>query len=220
MSNMPLEEKTSWDDARRLEAFAGEARVNRVRVAAIIVFYARHMVDMYIQRGNAALQPYHTRVTLIVLAWSLFSAYLHWMLVRRQVAPALKYAAVIWDLAMVTLLAMAAGVNGGPRSPLLLLYFVIIASASLRLDLPLVWTATLGAMAAYCLVLMHYAWWLVGWNRYYSPDGATLRIPRSTEGIFLLALGTAGLMAGQVVRQARRLVAGYPVTVASEKEGA
>jgi len=208
-----LEDATKWDDARRLEAFAGEARVNRIRVAAIVVFYARHMVDVYVQRGNAAVQGYHTKVTLIVLAWALFSAYLHWMLVRRRVDPALKYVAVVWDLVMVTLLAMAGGINGGAKSPLVLLYFVIVASASLRLDLGLVWTATLGAMAGYCLVLMYYAWGLIGWNNYYAPENAGLRIPRSTEGIFLLALGAAGLMAGQVVRQARRLVAGYPVTV-------
>jgi len=62
--------------------------------------------------------------------------------------------------------------------------------------LGLVWTATLGAMAAYCLVLIYYAWWLIGWTKYYSTP--ELRIPRSTEAIFLLSLGAAGLMAGKL----------------------
>jgi len=175
-------------------------------------------VDVYMLRGDPAVQAYHTKVTCIVLVWALFAAYLHWMLVRRRVDPALKYVAVIWDLMMVTLLAMASGITGGPKSSLVLLYFVIVASAPLRLNLGLVWTATLAAMGAYCLVLMYYAWVVIGWSKYYAPENVGLRIPRSTEAIFLLALGAAGLMAGQVVRQARRLVAGYPVMVVGERE--
>jgi hypothetical protein len=36
----------------------------------------------------------------------------------------------------------------------------------------------------------------------------------------LLALGAAGVLAGQVIRQARRMVAGYPVEVSPPREAA
>jgi hypothetical protein len=36
--------------------------------------------------------------------------------------------------------------------------------------------------------------------------------------IFLLGLAVAGLLAGQVVRQARRLVRGYPIVVVDGEE--
>jgi len=74
------------------------------------------MIDMYMQRGQPAIAAYHAKVTGIVLAWALMAAYLHWMLVRRRIDPALKYVAVGWDLLMITLLGIAAG---GPKSPLI-----------------------------------------------------------------------------------------------------
>jgi hypothetical protein len=126
----------------------------------------------------------------------------------------LKYVSVIWDLAMVMLLGIIAR---DPRTPLMLLFFIVIASAPLRLSLKLVWVATLGAMAGYAIVLAYYAWWVIGWDKYYSTP--ELRIPRSTEFIWVLAMGVAGLLAGQVVRQMRRVCTGYPVAMGQEKKG-
>jgi hypothetical protein len=118
------------------------------------------------------------------------------------------------DLVGVTLVGIAAG---GPRSSLVALYFVVIASAPLRLSLGLVWAATVGAWGGYAALLMYYAWVVVGWERYYATPG--LRIARTEEAAWVLAMGVAGLMAGQVVRQARRLAAGYPVSVVGGGEG-
>jgi hypothetical protein len=55
--------------------------------------------------------------------------------------------------------------------------------------------------------------------RYYAP-GSPRMVPRPSEIVFLLSLGAAGLLAGQVVRQAQRLVQGYPVMVEDNKEAA
>jgi hypothetical protein len=209
------DEVQSWEAARRIESWAGEIRVNRLRLAAIIVFYVRHLVDIYVNPANRTFSGrYHLWVTLIVLAWAALVLYLHWALSQRRMGEKLKYVAVIWDLAMVTLLGIVAR---DPRTPLMLLFFVVIASASLRLSLRLVWVATLGAMAGYAIVLAYYAWWLIGWDKYYATP--ELRIPRSTEFISILAMGAAGLMAGQVVRQMRRVCIGYPVAMGQEQKG-
>ena len=209
------DENASWEAARRIESWAGEIRVNRLRLAAIIIFYVRHLIDIYVNPQNRQFNGrYHLLVTLIVLAWAALVLYLHWALSQRRMGEKLKYVSVIWDLAMVTLLGMVAR---DPRSPLLLLFFIVIASAPLRLSLRLVWVATLGAMAGYAVVLAYYAWWVIGWEKYYSTP--QLRVPRSVEAIWILSLGVAGLLAGQVVRQMRRVCTGYPVALGQETKG-
>jgi hypothetical protein len=111
---------------------------------------------------------------------------------------------------MVTLLCCIAA---SPRSPLTLLFFLVIISAPLRLSLPLVYAATFAAAGGYLFQLAYYAWYLIGWERYYaSPE---LRIPHSIEAIHVLALLAAGLLAGQVVRQTRR-IAGTRIIVSPE----
>jgi hypothetical protein len=209
------DEIASWEAARRIESWAGEIRVNRLRLAAIIIFYVRHLIDIYVNPLNRQFSgKYHLMVTLIVLAWAALVLWLHWALSQRRMGERLKYISVIWDLAMVTLLGVVAG---GPQTPLMLLYFIVIASAPLRLSLKLVWVATLGAMTGYALVLAYYAWWVIGWDKYYATP--ELRIPRSVEFIWVLAIGVSGLLAGQVVRQMRRISSGYAVAVGQESKG-
>jgi hypothetical protein len=199
-----------WLDARRPESWAGELRVNLVRLAAIVLFYGRHLVEFYMASpGTPVRGVYHARVTVIVLAWAVAAVALHLLLSRRRLPAPLPFVAVFVDLLMVTLLCAVAG---GPRTPLVLLYFLAVATSPLRLSLPIVYAATAGAMLGYLFLLGYYAWYLVGFHKYYATP--ELRIPRSEEAITLLALLVAGLFDGQTVRQARRLAHGSGVTVA------
>jgi hypothetical protein len=127
----------------------------------------------------------------------------------------LSYASVAWDAAMITCICV---LTGDARTPLVLLFFVLIATAPLRLDLRLVYAATAGAILGYLFQLACYAWYVVGYTKYYATPA--LRIPRSHEAIVVLALLVTGLLAGQCVRQARRLVMRYPVAIASEATAA
>jgi hypothetical protein len=203
-----------WTDAYRLEAWAGEVRVNLIRAAALLAFYGHHLLNVYVIGDDPTLKGhYHTAVTAVALAWGVGVFVLHVCLTRRWVPPALKYVATAWDLVLITSLLIAS--PSGPRSALVLLYFVVIASSPLRLSKPLVWMATLGAMGAAAVALGHYVFLRIGVDAYYAETlgEASRRIDRASEVLFLLALGTCGLLAGQVVRQARRLVQGYPVRV-------
>jgi hypothetical protein len=207
-----------WVDARRLEAWAGEVRVNLIRATALVVFYAHHLFNVFVWSDDPSLRGvFNAAVTAIVLAWGVGVFALYVCLTRRWVPPALKYVVTFWDWTMITALLM---VNpDGPHSPLIFLYFVLVAAAPLRLSLRLVTVTTLGAMAGAILVLGHYVFFRVGREAYYDPQKA-YRVARSAEIIFLLSLGTTGLFAGQVVRQARRLVMGYPVRVQESGEAA
>jgi hypothetical protein len=208
-----------WEDARRLEAWAGEVRVNLLRTAALVVFYGHHLLNVYVYGRDPSPEAaiFHVEATAIALAWTGAIVVLHVCLTRRWVPPGLKYAATFWDITLISALLLAN--SEGPRSSLVFLYFVVLAAAPLRLSLSLVYAATLGIMLAATLVLGHYVFYRVGRDAYYAAD-SPYRFARSSEIIFLLAVGACGLFAGQVVRQARRLVRGYPVLVQEPKEAA
>ena len=200
-----------WDDVRRVEEWAGEVRVNLIRLVGIVLFYGRHLVEYLLAGpGSPVRGVYHLRVTWIAGAWAAAAVLVRFQLGRRVVPWWLKYATTAWDLSLVTLLCTIAG---GPRSPLVLLLFPVVAMSPLRLDLRLVYAATAGAIVAYLAVLATYAWGKIGYARYYATSD--VRIPRGEEATHVLALLVAGLLAGQVVRQARRLAGGYPVIAAA-----
>ena len=204
-----------WADAKRLESWAGETRVNFIRALALVAFYGHHLVNVYVLQDDPSLRgQFHGIVTGVVLVWAFVILVLHICLMRRFVPPTLKYFSTGADLFLLTAMLMLT--REGPRSPLMFLYFLVIASAPLRLSLKLVYASTLGAMAAgICLVGYQY-FFLIGPDNYYvSVD----RVPRPVQIIYLLALGGAGILAGQMVRQARRLVEGYDVAVDEPREG-
>lgn len=204
----------AWADARRIEAWAGEVRVNLIRVAAILAFYGHHLLNVYIFRDDPTVGGrFHVAMTTLTVSWSIMAGVIYYLLSRRWVPPALKYAATAGDLALLTLLLAQAG---GVQSPLVVLYFLVISAAALRLSLPLVYVTTLGAILSYLLLLGGYAWYQIGLEEYYA--NPAVRIPRTHQIIMVLALATAGFLAGQMVRQARRLVHGYPVTIATTRE--
>jgi hypothetical protein len=197
-----------WADARRIEAWAGEVRVNVIRLAALLAFYGHHLLNVYAFRDDPSLAgTYNEIVTALVVAWAAAVVVLHICLSRRWVPPALKYVSTGWDLMLVTVLLM---VTKDPRTWLAILYFLVIATAPLRLSLPLIYFTTLGSIVGYGFFL-----WYV---KYGLELPADQRLPRVAQVIVVLALGTAGILAGQSVRQARRLAVGYPVTV-EESEG-
>ncbi len=188
------------EGVERAEAWVGEIRVNLIRLASLVAFYAYHLINVATSDDLAVGGNYHLAATGLALVWSVGIAALYFLLSRRPAPTALAGWATVWDLSMVTALVLLAG---GPRSPLLVLYFIVIAAAPLRLIVAPVYVATLGAVAAYAFLLGHYVVGVVGYQRYYaSPE---LRVPRTQQAVLVLALLACGTLAGQAARQARRL---------------
>jgi hypothetical protein len=205
-----MSDDMNWDDTSRVEAWAGELRVNLVRMIALVIFYARHLIEYFLAAPGSPFRGlYHARVTWVVIAWAVMAIIMHLRLSRRHYHDWTKYLAVGWDCAMVVALCAIAG---GPRTPLVLLLFPIVASATLRLSLKLVYLATACAMAAYLILLAWYAWYFIGFQKYYATP--ELRIARRDEAIVLLTLLVTGLFAGQTVRQMKRLAQRPNVTIA------
>ena len=190
-------EEAGWSAAQRVEAWAGEIRVNLVRLLAIAAFYGHHLLQRYVFK--AEFPPgYHQAATSLVVAWTLAGLCLHAALSRSWNPPWLRYAAAAFDAAMIAALML---ISDGPRGPFPLLLYLLIATAALRLDLRLVWTSTLLALLAYGFACGHDRW-----GRRLPPSA---RLPRSTQVIAALGLGCAGLLAGQAVRQAKRFARDY-----------
>jgi len=191
-------------DLERSEAWGGEIRVNLVRLVAIVLFYGRHLIEVMLSpAGSAVRGRYHLAVTMLVVVWTFECVVLHRWLTQRIYADWMKFAAVLWDAVMITCLCAIAG---GARTPLVLLYFPLIVSGTLRMSLRLVYVTTAAAMLGYLFLLGFYAWYLVGFHKYYATP--ELRIPRSEEAIYLLAMLAmlvSGAFAAQSVRKMRRM---------------
>lgn len=197
-----IESTDTWQLSRRIEAWAGELRVNVIRILAIAIFYGRHLIEMFLSPKDSPVRGlYHLRVTAVIVAGAAAAAMVHILLSRRHYPPMMKFATSLLDVLMITLLC---AIRQDPQSPLILLYFATIAAAPLRLSLPLVWVTSFASVLGYLSVLAYYAWYLIGFEKYYATP--SVQIPRSHEIIVLLTMGVAALFAGQVVRQARRMV--------------
>lgn len=188
-----MEPEAEWTAARRIEGWAGEVRVNLIRVAAVAAFYGHHLLNHFLSEG--ADPAYHRAVTGLAVGWAAVALALHVGLSRRWNPPYVKYAALAFDASMATAVLV---LSGGPTSSLLVILFLLIATAPLRLQLRAVWAATLFAVLSYAFVCGHARWVKPEW-----------RVPRREQVIFALGLGTAGLLAGQSVRQALRFARDY-----------
>ncbi len=178
-------------------------RANLLRLAAVAAFYAIELINYYgldlgfIRLPKVSDLAFHQTVTAIAAAWVLLGLGVHIWLRLHLMPEALKYVATTLDVVLLSLLLMVAD---GPRSPLIVGYFLIPALASLRFQLRLVWFATIAAMLGYV--------WLLGWAVWVQ-DLRDIHVPRHHELIFLTALALSGIIQGQVIRRVKALATEY-----------
>jgi hypothetical protein len=201
--NPPGADDRPWYIVGRWQEYRGEERANLLRIAAIAAFYAIELINYYgvdlgfIHLPKVRDAAFHRTVTAITAAWVLLGVGVHLWLWMRLMPEALKYVATALDAVLLTLLLMVAD---GPRSPLVVGYFLIPAMATLRFRLRLVWFATIAAMLGYV--------WLLGWARWVE-GVRDVRVPRYHELIVLTALAMSGIIQGQVIRRVKSIAAEY-----------
>lgn len=204
-SPQPLSNDRQWFIIGRWREFEGEGRANLLRIAAIGAFYAIELTNYHLlHTPDRAFTAFHQKVTALAAAWTMVALAVL-LCLRRQIFPAaLKYVTAGCDLLLLTALAsVSAGgqVNStvGPFSPLIAVYFLIIALAALRFSLGLVWFSTLGAMLGY-LALVGMA--DLNESRWFDEKHA---VPPVVTLITLAALALTGVVMAQVVRQVRSM---------------
>ena len=198
------EERTAddrgWYIVSRWREYDGEARSNLLRLVGIASFYSVELANHWgfrlgileVPRIEDVDRPFHLAITALAVAWTMTALAVQ-ICLRRQVFPAaLKFLSTGADIVLMTCVLC---VSNGPRSPLVVGYFLVVVLAALRFSLPLVWFATVGSMLGYLAVLGHAKWFAA----------RDLRVPRYHELMFLLALGLTGITIGQVLRAARSM---------------
>ena len=127
-----------WFITSRWQDYQGEERANVLRIVAVTAFYLielanDHGVNLgFIQIPKIHDQAFHQAVTAVALAWVILALGVH-LCLRWQILPAgMKYLTTILDIVLLTVLLMVAN---GPRSPMVVGYFLILSMATLRFRL-------------------------------------------------------------------------------------
>ena len=197
----------SWFIISRWQEYEGEGRANLLRLLALILFYAIELINYYgldlgfVKMPKIVDRPFHLAVTLLTVAWCMLC--LGVLCCRLQgIFP--RWLAFLSTGIDVLLLTTILTLADGPRSPLVVVYFLILVLAALRFNLPLIWFATTAAGLGY-LFLLGFALWgkVPGWER------ADQTVPRHHQIIFLLGLVLTGVILGQVIRRVRHLATQY-----------
>ena len=184
----------SWHIASRWQEFEGEMRSAILRAILVVVFYSIQLVHhLTLEAVGDTDRVFHRQVTLAAIAWLFLSMSILIALRGGFMPPLLKYVATGIDMSLVTMLAW---LSHGPSSPLVLALFLVLAIASLRFRLGLIWFATLAAMVGYMLLVgsVDLSWF-----------DATHTTPLLTQAITLCSLASTGIVLGQLVRAPRRM---------------
>lgn len=195
-----------WYIVGRWEEFEGEARANQLRAIGIAAFYGVELINYhglhlgFLELPASVERPFHLAVTLLCIAWVMVCFAVLYCRRMRYFPAGLKYASTAADIVLLTsVLALA----DGPRSPLVVAYFPLLALVALRLRLRLIRFATIGCLVGY-LYLLGYARWFAPAERQ-----AALLVPRYAQLIFVLGLVLTGVVLGQLVRRVRAVAEDY-----------
>jgi hypothetical protein len=192
-----------WYIVSRWKEYEGEHRANVLRIIALAAFYLVELLNHYgLHIGPLRIAPvpgvddrFHMAITCVALVWVAVALGVATALKQRFFPAALKFASTAADALVLTMLLLVAD---GPRSPMIIGYFLVVALACLRFSLPLVWFATSASIAGYLVVIANAFWYR-----------QALRVPRYHEIIFLLGLILCGVITGQVIRRVRAMATAY-----------
>ena len=196
--------------AARWQAYDAESRANMLRIFAIGAFYLVHLWSYFSAQGRlpnmgffqvadagAISKHFHIEITMLAVAWAMLALGVLLALQQRVFPTWMPYCTTASDIVLLTVLLC---ISSGARSPLVSGYFLILVLATLRLSLPLVRFATIGAALGYVVLLGCQKW---------MPFAEELRgqqnVPRYHQIIVLVAILLAGVMLGQIVRTAWRM---------------
>lgn len=184
-----------WEIVRRWESYGGERSVNVMRSVAVVVFYGIELLCYRVLDVPGVDARFHAAMSAICIGWGCMAVVVHLLLVRRFFPVALKYVVTGLDLAFAT---GALLVGAGPQSPLLALYFLILAASVLRFSPRLVSFTIGGCLVSYLVVLGNAHW--------ARPE---FQVPRHRQIVFAAAVLLGGVLLVLAVKRARVLATAY-----------
>lgn len=183
----------------RWQEYEGESRANLFRIAGIGIFYCIELANYW---AGVVDRPFHQAVTALALTWAMVGLGVLFCLTRHVFPASLKFLSVGADLLLLTVILMLAD---GPKSPLVVAYFLLIVLATLRFSLRLIWFTSIGSILSYIFVL--------GYARWFTERD--IHVARYQQAIVLLALALTGIVLAQVIRRVREIALDYAARVAA-----
>lgn len=182
-----------WHITRRWRSYEGEIRSAVLRSLLLIAFYSIQLFQ-YLTDGDRSVDEFlfHRQITFLSAVWFFVSLFVLVSLRQKYFPSFLKFLITGLDLVCLTI---AASLGSGSNSPLVTVYFVLIAMAGLRFSLPLIWFVTVGSVAAYLFLLGTTD---VTW---FDKNHAT---PLIDQWVTLGALTGSGIAMGQLIRMVRQ----------------
>ncbi len=167
---------------------------HRPRLASVLVtmgaLYVHHAVAY--MTGNPGSQgAFHWWATGTVLLVCSYAWLFQVLLMRPRAKRAMLYAWVGTDIVVFTLFLTFAA--GGPRSPLVVIYFCMVASAALSFNRYMVWWVTAACIAAYLCLILAAQW--------YAPE--LPRVEYQEVVPFVISMLAVGVVQYYVLRCAR-----------------
>jgi hypothetical protein len=188
-----------WFIVGRWQEYEGESRANLFRIAGIGIFYCIELANYW---AGVVDRPFHQAVTALALTWAMVGLGVLFCLTRHVFPASLKFLSVGADLLLLTVILMLAD---GPKSPLVVAYFLLIVLATLRFSLRLIWFTSIGSILSYIFVL--------GYARWFTERD--IHVARYQQAIVLLALALTGIVLAQVIRRVREIALDYAARVAA-----
>lgn len=194
---------SAWHVVRRLQSYRGEERANVVRIGAIACFYAIELINRHglnlgfieLERVSGVDDRFHAAMTALTAAWIIAAMGVVVLMRNQRFPPALKYVVTSVDVFLLTMMLMVAD---GPSSPLVVVYFLILAGSPLRFSLAHVRFATVAVVLGYVVTLGD------AWMR-----RPTLRVPRYEQIMMVMAFVITGIALTELVRAVRDMAEGY-----------
>lgn len=193
-----------WHIVGRWQEYEGEYRANLLRIIGIAAFYSIELVNYHglhlgileLPKQSGVSPEFHRSVTALAVTWTMVGLGVYLCLSQRVFPASLKYVSTALDVTLLTAILILAD---GPRSPLVVGYFLLVVLSALRFSLPLVRLTTVGAIVGY-LVVSGYARWFTERD---------IRVPRYHQLMLLVALALTGVTLGQIIRRVRSLALDY-----------
>ena len=187
----PLDDEQAWYVATRWQQLDGEYRANHLRIASVVAFYIIHLVQHYQPLGllHSDESPdgvFHFASTLIAAGWLSMAMAVDIILRQRYFPPSMPFLTTGIDLLLLTSLL---SLGGGQQSPLVLGYLLVLILSTLRFSLPLVRSATVGALFCYLFLMAMGRWPLLFGDRVIGV------VPRYAQLMTLLAITISGIAA-------------------------
>ncbi len=175
---------------RRLQRWAR----HRPRLASVLVtmlaFYVYHLISLAM--GNPGSQgAFHWQATGTMLFVCVYAWIYQALLMRPRAKRYILYAWIGTDILVFTLFLILSVKD--PHSPLLVIYFCMVAGAALSFDRYLVWLVTAACMLSYALVVFASKW--------YQPDLGPVLFREAIP--VTIAMLTIGVIQYYVLRCAR-----------------